>query len=110
MMPAMPPVDPSPGSSDLPAKDLVACPCCLQRTLEERADFEICPECGWEDDGQGDADAHIVRGGPNGPLSLARARREHLEEAAESGDESVTRAGEGLWLAEARRRFPELAE
>ncbi|MFD9312075.1 CPCC family cysteine-rich protein [Streptomyces goshikiensis] len=63
------------------ANDLIACPCCFQRTLEERANFEICPECGWEDDGQDDADAHIVRGGPNGRLSLAQARLDYLEAA-----------------------------
>ena len=42
------------------------CPCCGFRTLEERGMSEICPVCFWEDDGQDDHDAHIVRGGPNG--------------------------------------------
>ncbi|MFE9455891.1 CPCC family cysteine-rich protein [Streptomyces californicus] len=74
---------------------LVACPCCYQRTLKERADFEICPECGWEDDGQDDADAHVVRGGPNGRQSLRQARLEYLEDAAERSEESMTRGGEG---------------
>ncbi|GAA3388672.1 CPCC family cysteine-rich protein [Streptomyces roseoviridis] len=90
--------------------DLIACPCCFQRTLEERANFEICPECGWEDDGQDDVDAHIVRGGPNGRLSLAQARLDYLEEAAEGIDESMTRGGEGLWLSEARRQVPDVAD
>lgn len=31
--------------------------------------------CFWEDDGQDDHDADQVRGGPNGKLSLAQARR-----------------------------------
>ncbi|WP_327350301.1 CPCC family cysteine-rich protein [Streptomyces sp. NBC_01304] len=92
------------------ANGLVACPCCFQRTLEEQANFEICPECGWEDDGQDDADAHIVRGGPNGWLSLAQARLEYLEEVAEGRDESMTRGGEGLWLSEARRQSPDAAD
>jgi Cysteine-rich CPCC len=54
--------------------DAHACPCCGHRTLAERAGFEICPVCFWEDDGQDDVDAHVDRGGPNrGTLWLARA-------------------------------------
>jgi|TARA_B100000378_G_C18039564_1_gene410133 hypothetical protein len=30
--------------------------------------------CFWEDDGQDDPDAELVRGGPNGSLSLLKAR------------------------------------
>ena len=52
-----------------------ACPCCGYRTLNERDAYEICPVCYWEDDGQGDADASVVRGGPNGRLSLTEARQ-----------------------------------
>ncbi|MGD9925811.1 MAG: CPCC family cysteine-rich protein [Pseudorhodoplanes sp.] len=52
----------------------VRCPCCGYRTLTEPAAFEICAVCCWEDDGQSDADAGIVRGGPNGALSLSAAR------------------------------------
>ncbi len=52
----------------------VACPCCGFLTLGERGGFEICPVCFWEDDGQDDADAALVRGGPNGSLSLEQAR------------------------------------
>jgi len=43
-----------------------SCPCCGHITLSERGAYEICGECGWEDDGQDDHDAHLVRGGPNG--------------------------------------------
>lgn len=50
------------------------CPCCGCRTLGERGGFDICPVCFWEDDGQDDADADAVRGGPNGALSLTQAR------------------------------------
>ena len=54
--------------------DAHACPCCGHRTLAERAGFEICSVCFWEDDGQDDVDAHVDRGGPNrGTLWLARA-------------------------------------
>ena len=38
----------------------VPCPCCGNLTLSARSRFEICPVCGWEDDGQDDADAHEV--------------------------------------------------
>ncbi|MFF3201014.1 CPCC family cysteine-rich protein [Streptomyces sp. NPDC002962] len=51
------------------------CPCCGFLTLDQRAGFEICPVCFWEDDGQDDDDADRVRGGPNGRLSLTEARR-----------------------------------
>lgn len=51
------------------------CPCCLKRTIHEPAAYEICPVCFWEDDGQDDIDADIVRGGPNGKLSLVVARQ-----------------------------------
>ncbi|WP_130881421.1 CPCC family cysteine-rich protein [Streptomyces syringium] len=66
MTPGMACNEPSSRPSDDTAHGVIACPCCFQQTLEERANFEICPECGWEDDGQDDADAHVVRGGPNG--------------------------------------------
>jgi hypothetical protein len=51
------------------------CPCCLFRTLQERGGFEICEVCFWEDDGQDEHDSDIVRGGPNGSLSLSAARQ-----------------------------------
>jgi hypothetical protein len=52
-----------------------ACPCCGYLTLGERGGYEICPVCFWEDDGQDEQDADVVRGGPNGRLSLSDARR-----------------------------------
>lgn len=52
------------------------CPCCHYKTLGERGGFEICPVCFWEDDGQDEHDADIIRGGPNGSLSLTQARAE----------------------------------
>jgi hypothetical protein len=64
------------------------CPCCGCRTLEERGGFEICPVCFWEDDGQDDHDADVVRGGPNGPLSLTQARRNYGEFGACSREEA----------------------
>jgi hypothetical protein len=58
------------------------CPCCYHLTLEERGGYDICPVCFWEDDGQDDADADVVRGGPNGALSLTRARANFLRAGA----------------------------
>jgi Cysteine-rich CPCC len=53
------------------------CPCCGHATLSERGGYEICGECGWEDDGQDDHDSAVVRGGPNGRRSLDDARAEY---------------------------------
>ncbi len=53
---------------------LLRCPCCGNRTLSVRSTFEVCVVCRWEDYGQDGEDAGIVRGGPNGVLSLAEAR------------------------------------
>ena len=55
------------------------CPCCKFKTLHGRAQDEICPVCFWEDDGQDEHDADIVRGGPNGALSLREARQNYLQ-------------------------------
>jgi len=51
-----------------------SCPCCGHRTLPERGAYDLCPECDWEDDGQDDHDADVVRLGPNGQQSLTAAR------------------------------------
>jgi Cysteine-rich CPCC len=62
-----------------PAGDaLYSCPCCGHATLSERGGYETCEECGWEDDGQDDHDSAVVRGGPNGGLSLDTARAEYV--------------------------------
>jgi hypothetical protein len=57
-----------------PPEPPLRCPCCGCKTLAERGGFEICKVCFWEDDGQDDHDANVVRGGPNGALSLTEAR------------------------------------
>jgi hypothetical protein len=54
-----------------------ACPCCGFLTLSERSSYEICPVCFWEDDGQDEHDADVVRGGPNRKLSLTIARENY---------------------------------
>lgn len=60
----------------------VRCPCCHCRTLSARGMYIICPVCFWEDDGQDDADADMIRGGPNGSLSLTAARHNYLQHGA----------------------------
>ena len=55
-------------------KDRYLCPCCFMPTLDERAHFDICPICFWEDDGQDNDDADKIRGGPNHDYSLTEAR------------------------------------
>ena len=60
-----------------PSSGPYTCPCCGHPTLDERGAYDICNECGWEDDGQDDHDSAVVRGGPNGPISLDEARVEY---------------------------------
>lgn len=68
------------------------CPCCGYATLEVRGDYEICPICFWEDDGQDDADAEEEKGGPN-RHSLTDARRSFLRTgAAHVEDKRAVRA------------------
>lgn len=59
----------------MPKQEFAAyrCPCCKSLTLHERAGYEICPVCYWEDDGQDDPYADQMRGGPNG-MSLTQGR------------------------------------
>jgi hypothetical protein len=56
------------------ARPSYRCPCCRYRTLHSRGCFEICKVCFWEDDGQDDHDADVVRGGPNHDLSLLQGQ------------------------------------
>jgi hypothetical protein len=50
------------------------CPCCGYPTLERRDMQDTCYLCKWEDDGQGDEDAHLIYGGPNSDYSLLEVR------------------------------------
>jgi predicted amidophosphoribosyltransferase len=52
-------------------KDLL-CPCCEQALRELDS---ICPICNWQFDGQDTSNADEVLGGPNGDLSLSKARQ-----------------------------------
>lgn len=53
---------------------LHSCPCCGYRTLTIRGEYDICRVCWWEDDGQDNETADKKIGGPNGMVSLTRAR------------------------------------
>src|SRR5687768_4836852 len=61
-----------------PHEAKVACPCCGYPTLTERATYEICSLCHWEDDGQDTASAADVWPGPNHGYSLDEARRNFM--------------------------------
>lgn len=56
-----------------------SCPSCGYLTLSQRAGNEICLFCFWEDDGQDNADADKVSGGPNGSDSLTVYREEFFD-------------------------------
>lgn len=58
---------------------LVACPCCGLRSLDERGQYDICSVCWWEDDGQDNDRADRESGGPNGRLSLTQGRINFLK-------------------------------
>jgi hypothetical protein len=83
------------------------CPCCHLPTLDAPAQNDICPECGWQDDGQSDVDADTVRGGPNGARSLTEARAIYantlLQLPAPDRRDSFTEGGPGLWWTMALR-------
>ncbi|WP_234432250.1 CPCC family cysteine-rich protein [Streptomyces sp. NRRL S-378] len=83
-----------------------ACPCCSFLTLDARCAWEICAECGWEDDGQDDLNADEVWGGPNGSESLTYARLQYAQYAAGARSEdrqSTAHGGDGAWWGAARR-------
>ena len=76
--------------------------------MEARANWEICDECGWEDDGQDDLNADEVWGGPNGFESLTDARnryKEYVEAARAADSSSVANGGDGAWWSLARRHL-----
>ncbi len=53
---------------------MARCLCCGYKTLSQPEALELCRVCWWEDDGQDDGDADVVRGTVNGKLSLSVAR------------------------------------
>ena len=64
---------------------LFHCPVCGQRTLPKRGMFDICDECGWEDEGiDGDDEEPIFC--PNGDYTIRQYREEYLKLKAENPD------------------------
>lgn len=73
---------------------LFICPCCTLPTLSERSSWQICVICWWEDDGQDDARADQIWGGPNGKYSLTAARANFISHG------HMYSAGSGIDLVE----------
>jgi hypothetical protein len=58
----------------MPIHERARCLCCGFLTLDKPDAQALCPVCWWQDDGQDDSDADVVRGTVNGGLSLSAAR------------------------------------
>jgi len=56
----------------------VPCQVCGERTISEYRSFDICPVCGWEDDGLRE-DPDKPEDGPNGTISLTEARKNYRQ-------------------------------
>lgn len=54
--------------------DLLPCPCCGCRTLDEIGAYEICDVCGWEDDPVQSTDPDYRGGANKESLNEARQR------------------------------------
>lgn len=69
--------------------DYLECPVCGKHYFEEENSFDICPICGWENDGV-QADDHNYAGGAN-HLSVNEARIEFFLLQEKRVQETVTR-------------------
>ena len=56
-------------------KKMNPCPCCGRKVIENPGDYEICPNCGWEDDPTQSQDPDF-EGGAN-ELSLKQAKKQY---------------------------------
>lgn len=61
---------------------LTRCLCCGYKTLGSPDTMALCPVCWWDDDGQDDSDANVVRNSVNGGLSLSHARQNYTQYGA----------------------------
>ena len=53
------------------------CPCCGYKTLDARGEYEICPVCFWEDDGQDDKGADMECYFSPNSMSLTQGRENY---------------------------------
>lgn len=74
------------------------CPCCDYYTLQERAAYQACPVCYWEDDGQ-DLDRLDEVSGPN-HITLRQGRKNYASFGAcdQSAVSLVAPSGEVVGL------------
>lgn len=63
--------------------DLLPCPCCESKTIQEPGCYEICPNCGWEDDPVQSKNSNFS-GGAN-KLSLFEARKLFAQKIQSNG-------------------------
>jgi cysteine-rich CPCC protein len=82
--------------------NLAVCPCCGYPTIESRSGHDICCLCNWQDDGQDDANADVVRGGPNADYSLTEARGNFVEYRTQYRPSDVPRFARAAPTYEAR--------
>ena len=66
-------------------EQLFACPCCNYETLEQRGEYDICPVCFWEDDGNNDPSRYS---GPN-HMTLSEGRSNYQKNGACSEGEAA---------------------
>jgi Cysteine-rich CPCC len=55
-------------------KTALPCLCCATPVIRERAAYEICPVCGWEDDPAQEQDPDFAGGANTSSLTQARAQ------------------------------------
>ncbi len=60
------------------------CPVCRNKTLRYRGMCEICPECGWEDEGDDNEDELLY--GANGETSIRSYREKYLKRKKQNPD------------------------
>lgn len=61
------------------------CPCCNQKTLSIRGEYDICSHCGWEDDGNEEEDKYS---NPN-HMTLKQGKRNYLLYGSSIGKEKI---------------------
>jgi hypothetical protein len=62
------------------------CPCCGELTITERGNWEICANCGWEDDPVQSENENYVGGANKISLLMAKEKLEYLKLKATKTD------------------------